>query len=144
MKRIVSRQEKINKSYKSLAARYDAMLAANNWWSKLLCKIIWGFPDTVYTKRLLDWIPDDFDGKLLDIPVRTGLFTANKYTLMKKADITCVDYSLDMMQIALTRFQSNGIGNVAIRHGDVGNLNFPDGVFDIVLMTAVFCLNQQI
>ncbi len=130
----MNRQDSINKSYKGLAARYDSMLATNNWWSRAFCRIVWGFPDTaVYIKPLLALLPNNFSGKLLDIPVGTGLFTSAKYADMKNADITCVDYSRDMMGIASERFSEAGIANAAFQQGDAGNLDLPDNSFDAVL-----------
>ena len=129
----MSRQENISKSYRKLASKYDSMLSTKSWWSRVLCKIIWGFPDTAYTKHLLELLPDDFDVKLLDIPVGTGLFTSEKYAKLKKANITCVDYSCDMMNVASERFQNAGIENVTFQQGDVGSLDFFDNTFDVVL-----------
>jgi ubiquinone/menaquinone biosynthesis C-methylase UbiE len=52
---------------------------------------------------------------------------------MTKADITCLDYSEDMLVQARTRFLANDIGNVTLVQGDVGALPFEDGEFDILL-----------
>ena len=93
----------------------------------------WGFPDTEYADKLLDWIPDEFEGRLLDVPVGTALFTASKYHRMKDADIICLDYSEDMMEFVSKKFQNTGIGNAVCRQGDVSALPFDDNAFDMVL-----------
>jgi ubiquinone/menaquinone biosynthesis C-methylase UbiE len=129
----VSHQENISKSYKRLASKYDSMLSTESWLSRALCKVIWGFSETAYAKSLLELIPDDFGAELLDIPVGTGLFTSEKYAKLTQANITCVDYSCDMMGMASERFHNAGIENVVFHQGDVGNLVFPDNTFDIVL-----------
>ncbi len=53
-----------------------------------------------------------------------------KYSKMKKSDITCLDYSEDMLSIARERICGE---NIKLIQGDVGNLQFPDETFDIVL-----------
>ena len=50
-----------------------------------------------------------------------------------KADITCLDYSVDMMGQAQEKADRLYLKNVTFRQGDVGALPFADGAFDIVL-----------
>ena len=50
-----------------------------------------------------------------------------------KADITCLDYSADMMGQAQEKADRLHLKNVTFQQGDVGALPFADGVFDIVL-----------
>ena len=80
--------------------------------------------------------PDDFTGKLLDVPVGTAVFTKEKYRRMTKADIICLDYSQDMLEQAESRFRGAGIINIKTMQGDVGALSFENGTFDKVL-----CMN---
>lgn len=129
----MNRQEEVHNSYHRGAKSYDNLLSTQSLWAKLACKLVWGFPDTAYAGKLLDRIPNDFHGKLLDIPVGTALFTAPKYQRMKNARIVCMDYSEDMMRFAKQKFQNAQITNVDCQQGDVGNLPFPDGTFDTVL-----------
>ena len=74
--------------------------------------------------------------KLLDVPVGTAVFTTEKYRRMKQADITCLDYSRDMLEQAEYRFRGAGITNIKTMQGDVGALPFEDETFDYVL-----CMN---
>ena len=74
--------------------------------------IFWGgVDDNEIARTVLSYIPEDFSGKLLDVPVGTGVFTAAKYTRMNRADIVCLDYSSDMLDQARDRFWKEGIGN---------------------------------
>ncbi len=129
----MDRQKRIEDSYRKAAGHYDGMLGVSAWWSKLFCRLVWGFEDTAYTVRLLSRLPDDFAGSLLDVPVGTALFTCEKYARMKDARITCLDYSEDMMAKARERFGAAGLKNIACVQGDVGKLPFGDESFDIVL-----------
>ena len=129
--------DKIKKSYKFSKSFYDDAITQGKWWSKLYFKLLWGgVDDNEIARRVLSWIPDDFTGKLLDVPVGTAVFTKDKYRRMTKADITCLDYSQDMLEQAESRFRGAGITNIKTMQGDVGALPFEDGTFDNVL-----CMN---
>lgn len=86
--------DKIKKSYKLSKSFYDDAITQGKWWSKLYFKLLWGgVDDNEIARRVLGWIPDDFSGKLLDVPVGTAVFTKEKYRRLTKADITCLDAS---------------------------------------------------
>lgn len=126
--------DKIKKSYKQSKNIYDDTLTQNKWWSRLYIKLFWsGVDDNEIARKLLAYIPDNFAGELLDVPVGTAVFTCNKYQVMKNAHITCLDYSEDMLQQAENRFERIGLKNVATMQGDVGALPFEGEKFDIVL-----------
>ena len=67
------------------------------------------------------------------MPVGTGVFTYQKYGIIKDADIICLDYSEDMLLQAEKRFKANSLRHVRTKQGDVGALPFNDGQFDVVL-----------
>jgi ubiquinone/menaquinone biosynthesis C-methylase UbiE len=126
--------DKIQESYRQSRNIYDDMLTRSTWWSRLYMDLFWGgVDDNEIARKLLSYIPDSFRGKILDVPVGTGVFTAKKYLRMGLADITCLDYSNDMLDQARVRFGNEGIGNVRLVQGDVGKLPFEDKSFDIVL-----------
>lgn len=129
----MDKKDKIKHRYKRGADNYDNLLSVRGPLMKLVCKIVWGFSDTAYATELLKMLPDDFLGKILDVPVGTALFTAPKYVRMKHADIVCLDYSPDMMSKAQEKFASLRIENINCMQGDVGSLQFGDGSFDTVL-----------
>ena len=129
--------DKIKSSYKFSKSFYDDAITQGKWWSKLYFKLLWGgVDDNEIARRVLSWIPDDFKGRLLDVPVGTAVFTTEKYRKMNQADITCLDYSQDMLEQAEYRFRGAGISNIQTMQGDVGALPFEDGIFDTVL-----CMN---
>ena len=126
--------DKIKESYRQTRNIYDDVLTRSKWWSRLYMDVFWdGIDDNEIAAKTLSYIPDDFAGKLLDVPVGTGVFTAGNYAVMKQAEITCLDYSEDMLRQARARFEKEGIGNVQAVQGDVGALPFEDGSFDAVL-----------
>ncbi len=129
--------DKIKKSYRFSQKFYDDALTQSKWWSRLYFRFFWGgTDDNGIARKVMDWIPDDFNGKLLDVPVGTAVFTARKYERMTRADIIGLDYSTDMLTQARERLNGANIGNVKLIHGDIGALPFDDGTFDTVL-----CMN---
>ena len=102
--------DKIKTSYKFSKSFYDDAITQGKWWSKLYFRLLWGgVDDNEIARRVLSWIPDDFSGRLLDVPVGTAVFTKEKYRRMKQADITCLDYSRDMLEQAESRSASTSL-----------------------------------
>lgn len=129
--------DKIKRSYRFSKSFYDDAITQGKWWSRVYFKLLWGgVDDNEIARRVLGWIPDDFSGKLLDVPVGTAVFTTEKYKRMKQADITCLDYSRDMLDRAESRFREAGITNCRIMQGDVGSMPFDNNTFDFIL-----CMN---
>ena len=126
--------DKIQDSYRQSRNIYDDVLTRSTWWSRVYMDLFWGgVDDNEIARKVLSYIPDNFAGKLLDVPVGTGVFTAAKYVRMNRADIICLDYSQDMLKQARVRFRQERIGNCRLIQGDVGALPFADSTFDIVL-----------
>ncbi|RCX09354.1 methyltransferase family protein [Anaerobacterium chartisolvens] len=124
----------IKKAYAVSKDIYDDALTQAKWWSKLYIWFFWGGVDDIeIAGRVLKAIPNDFEGKLLDVPVGTGVFTWDKYKGLPKAEITCVDYSEDMLFKARKRFYDSKLKNIDCMQGDVGSMKFSDEAFDIVL-----------
>ncbi len=97
-------------SYDKHAHSYDPWILRTNFLVKVFKRLIWGFSnDYVYTSKVLDLIPYDYKGIIVDIPVGTGIFTTEKYKTMKGSKIFAVDYSLEMIKIAKERFKKEGI-----------------------------------
>ena len=135
----MTRRDQIQSAYRvtgSNAGFYDGMITCSTLPGKAICRVIWnmdGEKNLAYLEKALSGVPEDFSGKLLEVPVGTGVLTMPVYRALPKADITCLDYSPDMMDSARKRAAALGIPNVRIQQGDVGALPFPDESFDIVL-----------
>ena len=86
-----------------------------------------------YLEKALSGIPENFSGKLLEVPVGAGILTMPVYQTMPEADITCLDYSTDMMGQAQEKAEHLRPKNVPFGRGDVGALPYADDTFDIVL-----------
>ena len=118
------------------ASVYDGMITYSTALGKAICRIVWnmdGEKNYAYLERALSGVPEGFAGKLLEVPVGTGVLTMPVYRDLPGADVTCLDYSPDMMGAARARAERMGIKNVRFVQGDVGALPFEDGRFDAVL-----------
>ncbi len=123
---------KIRGAYKSSKNVYDDILTQNSIFGKLYMKLFWsGVDDKQIADKVLSYIPNDFEGTLLDAPVGTAVFTHEKWGTLSKAKITCLDYSEDMLSQAKQRL--NEYSNVSCVQGDIGNLAIDDSSSDIVL-----------
>ena len=135
----MSRKDQIRDAYKTTggqASFYDGMMTYSTWLGKAICRIVWnmdGEKNAAYLEKALSGIPEDFSGKLLEVPVGTGVLTMPVYQTLPRAAITCLDYSPDMMAAAQEKAKRLGIANVTFTQGDVGALPFADESFDIVL-----------
>jgi SAM-dependent methyltransferase len=133
------RHTDIRNAYKqtgSHASFYDGMMTYSTFLGKAICRIVWnmdGEKNYSYLERALSGVPEDFGGKLLEVPVGTGVLSMPVYRSLPDADITCLDYSPDMMSAAKARAERMGIGNARFVQGDVGALPFDDASFDVVL-----------
>lgn len=129
--------EEIRQAYQALgkeATAYDGMITCSTLFGKAVCKLVWGMnkaDNDRYLQLALSGIPENFSGKLLEVPVGTGVLTMPVYRKLTAADVTCLDYSADMMATAQKR--ALGLLHVRFLQGDVGALPFADESFDTVL-----------
>ena len=115
---------------------YDGMITCSTLSGKAVCRLVWAMnkaENDDYLEKALSGIPEHFSGKLLEVPVGTGILTMPLYHTLPEADITCLDYSADMMGQAQEKADRLHLKNVTFRQGDVGTLPYADGTFDIVL-----------
>ena len=135
----MTRKDQIRNAYRTAGGQtgfYDGMITCSTWLGKAICRVVWnmdGEKNAAYLEKALSGIPEDFSGKLLEVPVGTGVLTMPVWQSLPQAEITCLDYSPDMMASAQEKAKRLGIANVAFTQGDVGALPFADESFDIVL-----------
>ena len=128
-----SRSSEIIKAYNEISTRYDSLITSSTLFSKFMIYLTWGGLHEEYTGTLTKSIPDDFSGVMVDIPVGTGIYTAEKYSRLRNATIVVVDISLEMLKEAQKRYEEKHINNVVYIHGDVGCLPFADRSADFIL-----------
>ena len=65
--------DKIKDAYETSKNIYDDVLTQGSFFSKLYIKWFWsGTDDNEIARRVLSYIPDDFNGSILDVPVGSG------------------------------------------------------------------------
>lgn len=135
----MDRKSEIKSAYKGLGnahSLYDQQMLGTSVMGRLLLKHIWCMTreDALeYQAQAFEPIPVGFSGKLLEVPVGTGVLSMPVFKTLPDADITCLDYSEKMMTAAEKRADEMGVKNVTFRQGDVGKLPFDDETFDIVV-----------
>lgn len=135
----MNRKQEIQSAYKYLgreATFYDGMITCSTLPGRAVCGLVWAMDrakNDAYLERALSGIPEGFAGRLLEVPVGTGVLTMPVYRTLPRAEVTCLDCSPDMMARARGRAERLGLSNVRFQQGDVGALPFGDNSFDAVL-----------
>ncbi len=126
------KKDSIRSAYHASKNIYDDILTQSNFLSRLYMRFFWsGTDDNEIAREILSYIPDDFNGTLLDVPVGTAVFTEKKWRRLSGARITCLDYSADMLEQAKRRL--GNCKHISFLQGDVGDLPFADGSMDVVV-----------
>ena len=134
----MERKEAIRSAYRLTGGNnfYDGMITCSTLSGKAVCRLVWAMNKAEcddYLEKALSGIPENFSGRLLEVPVGTGILTMPLYKTMPKADINCLDYSPDMMRQAQEKASRLNLNNITFQQGDVGALPYENGTFDIVL-----------
>ncbi|MBQ9330693.1 MAG: methyltransferase domain-containing protein [Oscillibacter sp.] len=135
----MERREEIRQAYGSVGAAhgfYDGMMSGSTRLGRWVQRHVWRMdPEDAmaYQTGALAAIPAGFSGRLLEVPVGTGVLSMPVFRTLPEAEIVCLDYSEKMMDAARRRAAALGVGNVTFCQGDVGQLPFPDESFDIVV-----------
>lgn len=134
----MERKDAIRNAYHMTGSNsfYDGMMTCSTLPGRAVCRLVWDMGKTEsgdYQQKAMSGIPEGFSGMLLEVPVGTGILTMPFYKTIPEAEITCLDYSPDMMGQAREKAEHLGLKNVTFRQGDVGALPFADGSFDTVL-----------
>ena len=93
----MNRHDEIQSAYRNLgkeATFYDGMITCSTIPGKAVCKLVWNMDretNTWYLERAMRGIPEDFTGRMLEVPVGTGMLTMPVYRTLPRADITCLD-----------------------------------------------------
>ena len=143
----MERKEAIRGAYRMTGGNnfYDGMITCTTLSGKAVCRLVWDMNKAEcddYLEKALSGIPEHFSGRLLEVPVGTGILTMPVYQTLPEADITCLDYSTDMMGQAQEKANRLKLNNVTFQQGDVGALPYEDDTLDIVLSLNGFTLSR--
>ena len=125
----------------NLAKFYDDMMTNSGLLGRLALKFFWGLDTVSYEKFLTQafaGIPKNFRGRLLEVPVGTGVLSLPIYRKLDGAEIFCVDLSDKMLDAARTRATQLKLRSVTFLQGDVTRLPFTNETFDVILSVNGF------
>ena len=126
--------DKVSAAYDKIANCYDAILTRPRMLTRICNTVVWGLSDdNTYADMVLSYLPSEFDGILLDVPVGTGVFTSPFYAKFPKATIIGIDLSMGILRKARERFEQGGLRNVFLLRADVAKLPLKNDTVDLVL-----------
>ena len=143
----MERKEAIRGAYRMTGGNsfYDGMITCSTLSGKAVCRLVWAMnkaENDAYLEKAMSGIPEHFSGKLLEVPVGTGILTMPVYQTMPEADITCLDYSADMMGQAQEKANRLNLNNITFQQGDVGALPYASmELLHAKLIRATTCVN---
>lgn len=90
----MERKETIKNAYRLAGSNqfYDGMITCSTVMGKAVCRAVWGMDKEEcdeYLIKTLSGIPKNFSGRLLEVPVGTGVLTMPVYQTLLNAEITC-------------------------------------------------------
>lgn len=125
------------KKFKAQSSLYDDFITGRTWFARLFNRIFWHDKSLVpEVETMLDMIPKNFKGKILDVPCGTGIFTKDLYLSMQNTQIIALDYSVQMIERFKLALEGKEYPHITFVQGDVGALPYNDDSFDLVL-----CMN---
>ena len=93
----MSIHDEIQNAYQYLgkeATLYDGMITCSTLPGSAVCRLVWNMDkaaNTHYLEMAMSGISDGFNGKMLEVPVGTGVLTRPLYKTLPPADGTCLD-----------------------------------------------------
>ena len=92
----MERSEAIRNAYRLTGSGsfYDGMITCSTGPGRAVCRLVWDMnkqENDEYLAKSFSGIPDGFSGRLLEVPVGTGILTMPLYKTLPDASITCLD-----------------------------------------------------
>ena len=135
----MERWRKIRQAYRNVgkhAAHYNRVMLNEGLLGRVAMQLLWGLGSGDYPRFLeqaFRGLPGGFSGRLLEVPVGTGVISIPVFRNLPGAEIVCLDFSDSMLSAARRLAGQMGLRHVSFHQGDVGELSFADGSFDVVL-----------
>ncbi len=118
-----------------ISSLYDGMMTNSTLTGRMAIKYFWQLDNENYekfVKQAFAGIPKDFEGKLLEVPIGTGILSLPIYKNLN-AEIIGVDFSKTMLEAANKNAKKLNLRKIKLIQGDVKNLPFESEFFDTVL-----------
>lgn len=92
--------------------------------------------ELLHLSRLRGEVISKAEGKILEVGIGTG---KNLPLYPLSADLTGIDFSCGMLDIARHKTARLGLHNTTLINMDIEAMSFPDNTFDTAISTFVFC-----
>ena len=123
----------------SVAIKHTTKEYFNDWAhsydKSILQHLVFRASHKMFSNRITNIHNEKNDIKILDVGCGTGEFISNLGPQFKEAEFYGVDLSSDMIKIAKSKLERNG---VSLKVGDVENLPYEDNSFDIITCSHSF------
>ena len=133
--------------FKKESSFYDDFITGRVWYTKLINQLFFHQKNFLSSASLLfSFLPHELKGKILDVPCGTGILTKQLYLENPKAQITCLDYSENMISHFKTALAQDErpSSHITFQQGDVAHMPYEDASFDLVLsMNGSPCFPQK-
>ena len=106
----MERKEAIRGAYRMTGGNnfYDGMITCSTLSGKAVCRLVWAMnkaENDAYLEKALSGIPQHFSGKLLEVPVGTGILTMPVYQTMPEADGLVCPASRSISPVSCWRYR---------------------------------------
>ena len=90
----MERKEAIRSAYRLTGGNsfYDGMITCSTLSGKAVCRLVWAMnkaENDAYLEKAMSGIPEHFSGKLLEVPVGTGILTMPVYQTIMSYYVVC-------------------------------------------------------
>ena len=143
--------KKVNDSFDHIFKKeshfYDDFMTGRVWYTRLINRLFFHQRSFLPSANLVfEMLPHSLEGKILDVPCGTGVLTKNLYLENPQAQITCLDYSENMISHFKNALAQDGRSSTHIhfQRGDVACMPYENESFDLVLsMNGYQCFPQK-
>lgn len=126
-------KEDVQTPYDSVAVFYDWLHRRDSLLARFYYEAIWGFTIDEYLSNLKDWLPQNKNQIILDIPVGTGILVAEAYAKMTDTTFMAADCSKKMLLHAEKNFRVHEVKDVTYIRAHSSDLPFDDSSIDCIL-----------
>ena len=133
--------------FKKESSFYDDFITGRVWYTRLINQLFFHQKNFLASASIVfSLLPQNLKGKILDVPCGTGVLTKNLYLDNPQAQITCLDYSENMIshfKTALSQDERSS-SHIIFQQGDVAHMQYEDETFDLVLsMNGYQCFPKK-
>ena len=107
----MERKEAIRGAYRMTGGNdfYDGMITCSTLSGKAVCRLVWAMnkaENDAYLEKAMSGIPEHFSGKLLEVPVGTGILTMTNYPDSTPMDMFMAETEMDIAKSGIAEYSN--------------------------------------